>query len=119
MTLRKLKTVLPSLKPPVEQKLRSRVVYKIPCPRCTACYVGQTCRHIITRFKEHMKPSAAVRKHLNDCMSSVTFEQVELLASSSRSVAYLETLEALWIDEIKPAINTKDEFKSRTLTIKL
>ena len=42
MTLRKLKTVMPSLKPPVEKVLRSGFIYKIECPRCRACYVGQT-----------------------------------------------------------------------------
>ena len=36
MTLRKLKTVLPSLKPPVDKMLKSGVVYKITCPRCSA-----------------------------------------------------------------------------------
>ena len=40
MTLRKLKTVLPSLKPPVEKVLRSGVVYKIECAVCSAAYVG-------------------------------------------------------------------------------
>ena len=42
MTLRKLRTVLPSLKPPVENVMRSRVIYQIECPRCQACYVGCT-----------------------------------------------------------------------------
>ena len=37
--MKKLKTVLPSLKPKVDVPLRSRVVYKITCPCCTACYV--------------------------------------------------------------------------------
>ena len=40
MTLRKLKTTLPSLKPPVEKHLRSGVVYQIECARCHAAYVG-------------------------------------------------------------------------------
>ena len=53
MTLRKLKTVMPSLKPEVESEFRSSVVYKISCPRCQACYVGQTVRHLQTRYKEH------------------------------------------------------------------
>ena len=34
MTLRKLRTVLPSLKPPVEKMLKSRIVYKLTCPCC-------------------------------------------------------------------------------------
>lgn len=66
-TLRKLKTVLPSLKTPVEKPLRSGVVYKITCPRCQSCYVGATTRHCKTRFNEHMKPSAGVKKHLRKC----------------------------------------------------
>ena len=53
MTLRKLRTVMPSLKPPVEGVMRSGVIYQIKCPRCQACYVGCTDRHLITRFKEH------------------------------------------------------------------
>ena len=41
MTLRKLKTVLPSLKEPVEKMFKSGVVYKIVCPSCTAMSVKQ------------------------------------------------------------------------------
>ena len=37
----------------------------------------------------------------------------------SSSLAKLLTLETLLIEEIKPALNSKDEFKSRTLTLKL
>ena len=40
ITLRKLKTVTPTLKPSVEMFLRSKVVYEITCPCCNACYVG-------------------------------------------------------------------------------
>ena len=40
MTIRKLRTTMPSLKPPVEKMIRSGIVYKITCPRCTAWYVG-------------------------------------------------------------------------------
>ena len=119
MTLRKLKTVMPSLKTPVEKRLRSRIVYKMNCPRCDACYVGCTIRHWQTRFGEHMKPSQPMKKHLKQCYTSITLADTEILAACSRSEAYLLTLEALYIDEVKPIINTKDEYKSRTLTIKL
>ena len=46
-------------------------------------------------------------------------ENVSVLQSTNWSLVYLMTLEALWIREIKPKINTKDEYKSRELTIKL
>ena len=39
-TMRKLRTVLPSLKPTVDKELRGSVVYQLKCSRCNACYVG-------------------------------------------------------------------------------
>ena len=118
MTLRKLKTTMPSLKPPIEKPLRSGVVYKISYPGCQACYVDQTSRHLLTRYKEHMKPSAPVSQHAKECRKTIKLEDVEILTSSPRGEVHLMTLEALYIEELKPTINTKDEFKSRTLTIK-
>ena len=50
MTLRKLKTTLPSLKPPIEKFLRSGVVYEITFARCNVAYVGQTVRHLTYTF---------------------------------------------------------------------
>ena len=118
MTLRKLKTTMPSVKPPVEKHLRSGVVYKIDCASCQAAYVGQTSRHLLTRIKEHRKPSAAVGKHMKWCKASCTLENISILASTARGITHLLTLEALYIEELKPVINTKEEFRSRTLTIK-
>ena len=66
MTLRKLKTVLPSLKPPVEKIMRSNVVYKITCPRCQSCYVGQTKRQLQRRFTEHLQ-KGPVKIHTAKC----------------------------------------------------
>ena len=95
VTLQKQKTFLPSLKPNVKEDLRSSAVYKITCPGCHACYVGQNNRHMITSFKEHSnQKNKTVRKHF-----------------------YL-TLEALYIREIKPELNTKDDYRSRELAIK-
>ena len=119
MTLRKLKTVMPSLKPPVEKDLRSGVVYQITCPRCQACYVGQTGRHLITRFGEHKNRKGPVKTHFAQCQVTVDMNNVEILASTQKGERYLLTLEALFIRDIKPVLNTKDEYRSRTLRIKL
>ena len=121
-TLRKLKTTLPSLKVEVDKALKSRIVYKISCPRCASCYVGQTDRHLLVRFKEHIRPSQPVGKHLRLCDTSIEFENkdsVSILHQTYGSILHLMTQEALWIREIKPSINTKDEYKSRELTIRL
>ena len=119
MTIRKLRTTMPSLKPPVEKMIRSGIVYKITCPRCTACYVGQSSRHLQTRIREHTKNPGPVKTHLRNCNTTITEEHIDILASTSRGEGYLLTLEALFIQELEPKINTKDEWRSRTLTIKI
>ena len=69
VTLRKQKTFLPFLKPNVKGQLRSSVVHKITCPGCHACYVGQTSRYMITRFKEHSnQKNKPVRNHSDLCI---------------------------------------------------
>ena len=72
-----------------------------------------------TRYKEHQKKDAPVKKHLGRCREQIEFEDdVEILDSSARGETYLKIREALWIKESRPTINVKDEYKSRTLTIK-
>ena len=62
ITLHKIRSYLPPLKCEVPRMLKIRVVYKLTCPRCNACYVGQTGRHLLTRFTEHKnKSKQAVR----------------------------------------------------------
>ena len=119
MTLRKLKTVTPSLKPPVDKLLKSRVIYKITCPRCDACYVGQTSRHLKTRFSEHKNNSGPVKKHFAQCDIPLTNECVDILNSTTKSEDHLLTLEALYIKELQPSLNTKDEYRQRILKIRL
>ena len=119
-TMRKLRTVLPSLKPAVDKELRGSVVYQLKCSRCQACYVGQTDRHFCTRLKEHQsRKSQPVYRHFEQCGTKLELENTEFLAATTRNVVFLETLEALWIEELKPRINTKEEYKQRSLTIRL
>ena len=117
-TVRKLKTCLPSLKPQVDKGFRSGVVYKISCTRCHSCYVGQTSRHLINRIKEHRR-AGPVGKHIKECaMDDLEIDNVVILASS-KFTHQLMTLEALLINDIKPSLNTKDEYRSRALVIKI
>ena len=119
-TMRKLRTVLPSLKPTVDKELRGSVVYQLKCSRCNACYVGQTSRHFCTRLKEHQsRKTQPVYRHFEQCGTELILENTEFLAATTRSVVFLETMEALWIEELKPSINTKEEYKQRSLTIRL
>ena len=119
LTLRKLKTVMPSLKPAVDKRVRNHIVYRITCPQCKLCYIGACTRCLDVRFGEHKRPSQPVGKHLRICNARdiISWKDVEILASTTRSEQYLFTLEALWQKEERPAINTKDEFKKHELTV--
>ena len=90
----------------------------ITCPRCNSCYVGQTRRHLITRIKEHGRKNAPVSIHMRSCQHTLTIDDVTILKACSHSTRHLMTLEALFINQLKPQLNTKDEYRSRTLVVK-
>ena len=100
--------------------LKSGLVYLITCPRCSARYVGETTRHLQTRTKEHVQKPGPMNTHLAECATTLSDDDVEILQTSARGEAYLLTLEALRQKELKPTtVNTKEEYRSRELTIKL
>ena len=90
-TLRKLSTVLPSRKPSVETMIRSNVVYKITCPQCKLCYVGQTCRQLQCRFREHASNKGPVKTHFQECNTEPREKDVDILAYTSRGMKYILT----------------------------
>ena len=102
-----------------KKSLKSGIVYTISCPHCNACYVGQTGRHLQTRLREHSNRKGPVKEHMAKCETDWSEDNVSILSATSQGEVHLLTLEALWIREIKPVINTKDEYRSRELTIKL
>ena len=62
-----------------------------------------------------------VYKHLLVCGAREELSDerdLDILCSTLRGEVHLLTLEALWIRDIKPSINVKDEYRSRELTIK-
>ena len=120
-TTRKFKTCLPSLKTSFARELRSKVVYKLTCSGCNSTYVGQTVRHLATRVDEHRKADSPVGQHLLECNKEVggTAELKSEIIDQTANTHKLLTLEALHICRERPKINTRDEFRSRELTLKL
>lgn len=117
MTMRKIKTAMPSLKPQIPRMLQSNVVYKIECPGCNSSYVGQTTRQLQRRFKEHAGNKGPVKSHFENCAITLDNGMIKIIGKE-KTLPRLLTLEALFIKEINPVLNTKDEFRSRTLTLK-
>ena len=117
-TTRKLRTCLPTLKTDFPRYLTSRVVYEICCPGCNSCYVGPTVRHLITRKIEHLRDSAPVGSHLKECGADKSAVEARIL-DRCLDTNKLLTLEALYISRKRPALNTREEYRQRYLTVKM
>ena len=71
LTLRKVKTVLPSLKQNIEKVITSNIIYQFKCTNCNVSYVGMTTRHLCTRVNEHRNNAgeqATIRMHAEQCL---------------------------------------------------
>ena len=96
--------------------LQNYLVYKITCPGCKASYVGQTSRLLQQRFREHVGSRGLIKIHFESCQVVPSEDQVEILGKQKGEK--LLSLEALFINKIKPSLNSKDEFRSRMLKLK-
>ena len=119
LTMRKMKTVISPLKLKIPKELSSNVIYKTKCSGCEACYVGYTARLLKTRCSEHRSSTGTIRDHVKYCKNALaTMETTEILHRTNRGPLYLSILEALYIREINPTLNTRDEFRGRSLRIR-
>ena len=59
-----------------------------------------------------------MKTHFENCTITPPVDMISILGRMDRGDGRLLTLEALFIKEIAPVLNTKDEYRSRTLTLK-
>ena len=89
------------VKDSVPQGLRPRLVYKFSSAGCNASYIGETTRHICTRFRELLlsDKSSHVYKHLQSCGACRDPCATECLAilDSTASKLQIKIKEALHI----------------------
>ena len=120
LIMRKMKTILSNTKVPIEKFLSSNVIYELNCSGCNSRYIGLTQRHLITRKNEHCWKNGIMWKHLESCSLNHNREiEVNILAKSYRGLLHLSILEALFIREKSPTLNTKDEYIHRPLRIRI
>ena len=111
-TTRKLKSCLPILKSSFDKDHKSHAVYELICNGCKSISIGQTSRQITTRVAEHAKADSPMRVHVIECNGDKTTFQWKTLDQCSNP-SKLMTLEALYIRTLKPAINTRDEYRTQ------
>ena len=80
----------------------------------------QTVRHLTTRIEEYKKADSPVGLHLQQWQlegnsADLSWEIID----SSNNEPKLLTKEAKHIRKEKPGLNTRDEFRSRELTLKI
>ena len=118
-TARKLTIALPFLKSSFSRDLKSNVVYKLSCCGCNSSYARQTVQHLATKVEEHKKEDSSVGIHKRQYGEEATTRVLswEIIDKSKTALKHL-TLEALHITKLRPGINTRDEFRSRELTLR-
>ena len=99
------------VKDSIPTDLRSRVIYKFSCAGCSACYVGETNRHLATRIREHLSSDkhSHIFKHLKNsenCRSLCSEDCFKILdsASSSFQLKIKEAMHILWE---QPSLNSQ------------
>ena len=74
-------------------------MYELTCSGCNSTYVGQTVRHVATRFDDYYKGDSPVGQHLLECIEKVggTAELKSEIIEQTANTHKLLTLEALHI----------------------
>ena len=98
--------------------LQSGVVHKFECAICNDTYIGETKRHIKTRYCEHLgfspltgKPSkptpSPVQDHLRSCSNTATPESFTIIGRDSNNW-HLNIKESLFIRKDRPTLNGQE-----------
>ena len=70
-TLRKMKTMTPSLQTKTELLSQSNLIYQYECASCNEAYVGYTTRHLGVRVEEHhSRKTTAINMHHQICQDT-------------------------------------------------
>ena len=110
-----------SAKDAISKLSRSRVVYKFSCAGCSACYVGETNRHLATRVREHITSdkNSHIFQHINGseaCRSLCLEDCFSILCTASTSFQ-LKIKEALHIGWEKPSLNKQVNHVNLTFSL--
>ena len=87
--------------------LHKNVVYQLTCSKCNRNYIGSTIRELHTRVSEHLKDSrSSVFEHHLECNSEFSTK----ILDRARDQINLRIKEAIYIRNLKPELNTKQDF---------
>ena len=82
--------------------LKSLLVQKFFCTRCSSCYIGEICRHFKTRIDEDKKSSVNKHLHYNEECSSGFYSDCFSMLDYVPAQFQIKIKEALYINWEKP-----------------
>ena len=98
-----------NMKEPILKSLKSFFVYKFVCPGCSACYIGETTRHLAARTMEHLETEkkSHVFAHFinNENCKTLSIENCFEIIDSVSTPFRLKLKEAMHIIWKKPSLN--------------
>ena len=98
-----------NVKDPLSDRLHSRIVYKLSCASCNACYIGKTIRHFSTLLHKHMSSDRSfhIYKHLQASESCRTFCNLDCfkILDSAPTRYQVKLKESMYIKWEKPDLN--------------
>ena len=108
------------VKDSVPRSLCSCVVYKFTCAGCNSLYVGETCRHISARIREHLftNKNSHIFKHLKSSKAckDVCSDSCFKIIDSAKTKNQLKIKEALHILWEGPKLNKQVKHYNFSLT---
>ena len=93
------------------------MVCELTCNGCKYIYEGKICRHINTKVAEHAMLDSPMEIHAIECNCGKAAFQWKIIDQCGKQ-SKLMTLEALQLRTLKRAINTRNEYRTRELTLK-
>ena len=84
---------------------KSFVIYKYSCTKCHSNYIGFSSRHLIKRISEHAKGD--LFSHHLSCNNSVNFSDAFTILSQSDNYVKTHIIESIFINHLKPTLNTQ------------
>ena len=100
-----------TIKDRVEMCHQHNIVYKISCPECNVCYIGESGRRLYERLKEHAgrdKNSHVLQHSIETGHARVDINNIEILNKNFTNYYKRKISEALYIKSFKPVLNVQD-----------
>lgn len=106
-----LSSLFTSLKSEVPTKMKSNVVYSIPCLNCPKKYIGMTTQYLSSRLNGHKytkNASTALHKHESSEKHEFDFSNTEILTQESNYQKLLMK-EMIYIKKERHTVNDKQD----------